>query len=109
MKKKNGLINIIFNKDGIGNFEIALKNKEADKSKSKPMSLKIKEYSIENYTFKYYDESSKIRMKLDSLNHSGSGDFASSKLDLFTKSAANVSLDMDKINYMKKVKEQMLQ
>ena len=103
ISSKNGLINIIFNKDGIGNFEIALKNKEADKSKSKPMSLKIKEYSIENYTFKYYDESSKIRMKLDSLNHSGSGDFASSKLDLFTKSAANVSLDMDKINYMKKV------
>ena len=103
ISSKNGLINIIFNKDGIGNFEIALKNKEADKSKSKPMSLKIKEYSIENYTFQYYDESSKIRMKLDSLYHSGSGDFASSKLDLVTKSAANVSLYMDKINYMKKV------
>lgn len=103
ISSKNGLINIIFNKDGIGNFDIALKNKEADKSKSKPMSLKIKEYSIENYTFQYYDESSKIRMKLDSLYHSGSGDFASSKLDLVTKSAANVSLDMDKINYMKKV------
>ena len=103
ISSKNGLINIIFNKDGIGNFDIALKNKEADKSKSKPMSLKIKEYSIENYTFQYYDESSKIRMKLDSLYHSGSGDFASSKLDLVTKSAANVSLYMDKINYMKKV------
>lgn len=103
ISSKNGLINIIFNKDGIGNFDIALKNKEADKNKSKPMSLKIKEYSIENYTFQYYDESSKIRMKLDSLYHSGSGDFASSKLDLVTKSAANVSLDMDKINYMKKV------
>jgi len=103
ISSKDGLINIIFNKDGIGNFDIALKNKEADKNKSKPLSLKIKEYSIENYTFQYYDESSKIRMKLDSLYHSGSGDFASSKLDLVTKSAANVSLDMDKINYMKKV------
>jgi hypothetical protein len=103
ISSKNGLINIIFNKDGIGNFDIALKNKKADKNKSKPMSLKIKEYSIENYTFQYYDESSKIRMKLDSLYHSGSGDFASSKLDLVTKSAANVSLDLDKINYMKKV------
>jgi hypothetical protein len=103
ISSKDGLINIIFNKDGIGNFDIALKNKEADKSKSKPLSLKIKEYSIENYTFQYYDESSKIRMKLDSLYHSGSGDFASSKLDLVTKSAANVSLDMDRINYMKKV------
>lgn len=100
---KNGLINIIFNKEGLGNFDIALKNKEADNSKSKSMSLKIKEYAIENFTFQYYDESSKIKMKLDSLYHSGSGDFASSKLDLVTKSAANISLDMDKINYMKKV------
>jgi hypothetical protein len=27
---KNGLINIIFNKDGIGNFEIALKDKKPE-------------------------------------------------------------------------------
>ena len=101
---KNGLINILFNKDGIGNFDIALKNKdEKDTSKSKPLSLKIKEYSIDNYTFSYFDESSKIKMRLDSLNHSGTGDFAASKLDLVTKSSAKVSLDMDKINYMKKV------
>lgn len=101
---KNGLINILFNKDGIGNFDIALKNKdEKDASKSKPLSLKIKEYAIENYTFSYFDESSKIKMRLDSLNHSGTGDFAESKLDLVTKSSAKVSLDMDKINYMKKV------
>ncbi len=101
---KNGLINILFNKDGIGNFDIALKNKdEKDASKSKPLSLKIKEYSIDNYTFSYFDESSKIKMRLDSLYHSGTGDFAASKLDLVTKSSAKVSLDMDKINYMKKV------
>ena len=104
ISSKNGLINILFNKDGIGNFDIALKNKdEKDASKSKSLSLKIKEYKIENYTFSYFDESSKIKMRLDSLNHSGTGDFAESKLDLVTKSSAKVSLDMDKINYMKKV------
>jgi hypothetical protein len=104
ISSKNGLINILFNKDGIGNFDIALKNKhDKDASKSKPLSLKIKEYKIENYTFSYFDESSKIKMRLDSLNHSGTGDFASSKLDLVTQSSAKVSLDMDKINYMKKV------
>ena len=104
ISSKNGLINILFNKDGIGNFDIALKNKDdKDVSKSKPLSLKIKEYKIENYTFSYFDESSKIKMRLDSLNHSGTGDFASSKLDLVTQSSAKISLDMDKINYMKKV------
>ncbi|PIF32873.1 uncharacterized protein involved in outer membrane biogenesis [Flavobacterium sp. 9] len=102
----NGLINIIFNKDGIGNFDIALKDKEETKKDdaSKPLSLKIQNYKIENFTFRYIDQGSKIKMVIDSLNHEGTGDFTNSKLDLTTKSTAKVSLDMDKINYMKNVK-----
>ena len=104
ISSKNGLINIIFNKDGIGNYDIALKDKnKTDDDKSKPLSLKIKEYSVENFKFKYYDEKSKIRMVLDSINHEGQGDFAASKLDLVTKTTTKVSLDMDKVNYMKNV------
>ena len=104
ISSKNGLINIIFNKDGIGNYDIALKDKNnIEDEKSKPLSLKIKDYSVENFKFKYYDEKSKIKMVLDSINHEGTGDFASSKLDLVTKSTAKVSLDMDKVNYMKNV------
>jgi hypothetical protein len=103
---ENGLINIIFNKDGIGNFDIALKDKKEDtkEDKSKPLSLKIQNYKIENFTFRYIDQGSKIKMVIDSLNHEGTGDFTNSKLDLTTKSTAKVSLDMDKINYMKNVK-----
>jgi hypothetical protein len=101
---KNGYINIIFNKDGIGNFDIALKdNKPKEDGKSDPMLLKIKKYQIENFKFQYFDESSQIRMVIDSLNHEGTGDFNNSKLDLDTKSTAKVSLDMGKINYMKNV------
>ncbi len=104
ISSKNGLINIIFNKDGIGNYDIALKDKNnIEDEKSKPLSLKIKDYSVENFKFKYYDEKSKIKMVLDSVNHQGTGDFTSSKLDLATKSTAKVSLDMDKVNYMKNV------
>ena len=101
---KNGLINIIFNKDGIGNYDIALKDdKSKDDGKSSPLSFKIQNYKIENFKFKYFDESSKIKMIIDSLNHEGTGDFAAQKLDLVTKSTAKISLDMDKINYMKNV------
>lgn len=100
---ENGLINIIFNKDGVGNFDIAIKDKKETEDNSSPLSLKIKEYEVENLKFKYFDESSKIRMVIDSLNHSGTGDFAASKLDLVTKSTAKVSLFMDKINYMNHV------
>ncbi|WP_125722748.1 AsmA-like C-terminal region-containing protein [Flavobacterium ustbae] len=102
----NGLVNIIFNKDGIGNFDIALKDKkeEAKDEASKPLALKIQNYKIENFTFRYIDQGSKIKMVIDSLNHEGTGDFTNSKLDLTTKSTAKVSLDMDKMNYMKNVK-----
>ena len=103
ISSKNGLINIIFNKDGLGNYDIALKDKSKQNSKSKPLSLKIKEYSVENFKFKYFDEKSKIKMVIDSINHEGTGDFAASKLDLVTKTTAKVSLDMDKVNYMKNV------
>ncbi len=104
ISSKNGLINIIFNKDGLGNFDIALKNAEKkDDGKSNPLALKIKQYKIENFRFKYTDEKSKIRLSIDSLNHSGTGDFTEKKLDLVTTSTAKVSLDMDKINYMNKV------
>ncbi|AWK04366.1 AsmA family protein [Flavobacterium crocinum] len=102
----NGLVNIIFNKDGVGNFDIALKDKKEEKKDdaSKPLSLKIQNYKIENFTFRYIDQGSKIKMVIDSLNHEGTGDFTNSKLDLTTKSTAKVSLDMDKMNYMKNVK-----
>jgi hypothetical protein len=101
---KNGLINILFNKDGIGNYDIALKDKNnKEDGKSSPLSLKIQHYKIENFKFKYFDESSKIKMVIDSLNHEGTGDFAAQKLDLVTKSTAKVTLDMDKVNYMKDV------
>ena len=101
---KNGFINIIFNKDGIGNFDIALKDdKPKEEGKSEPMSLKIQKYQIENFKFQYFDEASQMRMVIDSLNHEGTGDFSDSKLDLDTKSTAKVSFDMGKINYMKNV------
>ncbi len=106
ISSQNGLINIIFNKDGVGNFDIALKDKkeQTKDDKSKPLSLKIQNYKIENFTFRYIDQGSKIKMVIDSLNHEGTGDFTNSKLDLTTKSTAKVSLDMDKVNYMKNVK-----
>jgi uncharacterized protein involved in outer membrane biogenesis len=105
ISSKNGLINIIFNKDGIGNYDIALKDDkdQKDDDESKPMAFKIKEYSVENFRFQYYDEASKMKMVLDSINHEGKGDFAASKLDLDTKTTAKVSLDMDKANYLKNV------
>ncbi|MBF6608987.1 MAG: AsmA family protein [Flavobacterium sp.] len=101
----NGLLNIIFNEEGIGNFDIAVKD-DSDKpgNDSDPLILNIQEYSLNNMKFRYTDEKSKITMLIDSLNHNGSGDFSADKLDLDTHSTAVVSLNMDKTNYMNGVK-----
>lgn len=104
INSKNGLINIIFNEKGLGNYDIALKdNNPNEKTKSKPVALNVQKYTIANFKFRYFDENSKIKLVIDSINHDGKGDFAASKLDLNTKSTARVSVDMDKVNYMNKV------
>jgi hypothetical protein len=50
-------------------------NKPTKDSKGKPI-LNIQEYKIANFKFRYFDEDSKIKMVLDSINHEGTGDFA---------------------------------
>ncbi len=101
----NTVVNVIFNKDGLGNFDIALKNQEENSSnkESKPFSLNIQEYAVNNMRFTFIDESSKMKMILDSLNHKGTGNFASQKLDLDTHTNTKLSIEMDKMNYMKNV------
>jgi hypothetical protein len=100
----NGIINIIFNKNGVANYDIALKDsKKSSDATSKPLLLKIQEYKIENFKFQYTDESSTTNMTIDSLNHEGTGDFASEQLDLDTKSTAKISLSIDNVKYMKNI------
>lgn len=101
---KDAKVNILFDKNGLGNFDIALKDDKTDDGKdSKPFALNIQNYEFENLKFKYFDENSKMKLVIDSLNHKGTGNFAASKLDLDTKTTARVSFDMDSTNYMKNV------
>lgn len=101
IESKNGLINIIFDENGLGNFDIAIKdNKPTETGKTDPLALKISSYSVENFQFRFTDKKSKIKMVLDSINHSGTGDMSKNVVDLVTKSTAKVSFEMDKVNYM---------
>lgn len=102
---KNGLINIIKNKDGIGNYDIAKKdtNTESSTEAGKPLALKINNYEIENFKLKYTDEASKMKVVLDSLNHKGTGDFTNEILDLDTHTTTKISMTMEKVNYMKNI------
>lgn len=101
---ENAIVNIIFNKDGLGNYDIALKDdKPESESESKPFALNIQDYKVENLRFTYLDEGADMKMVLDSINHSGTGNFAAQKLDLDTKTTAKLSFEMEKNKYMNNV------
>ena len=69
----------------------------------KPFALNIQEYAINNLRFTFLDEGANMKMVLDSLNHTGKGNFAQQKLDLETKTTTKVSFEMDSTNFMKNV------
>ena len=101
----NGEINIIFNKENIGNYDIALK-KESSTNKetnNNSFSFDIQEYELENMSFNYIDQSTNMKVLLSDINHSGKGNFAKDILDLDTKSEAKLSFELDKVNYINDV------
>ncbi len=102
---KDAVVNVIFNKDGIGNFDIALKDKEekTDDSESKPFNLAIQNYEVENLKLVYWDQGSNMKLALNEFNHTGKGNFAEQKLDLDTKTTTRLSFEMDGSQYMKNV------
>ena len=101
---ENGMVNIIYNKDGLSNYDIALKDKdEQDAAKNDEFALNFQNYTIKNLRFTYFDEASKMSVILDSINHEGSGDFKNKILDLDTKSTAKLAVSIDKTNYLKNV------
>lgn len=102
---KDAIVNVIFNKDGVGNFDIALKDDEEkkDDSQSKPFNLAIQNYEVENLQLMYWDQGSNMKMTLNEFNHIGKGNFAEQKLDLDTKTTTKLSFDMEGTNYMKNV------
>lgn len=73
-----------------------MKRTKKNDSESKPFAMNIQNYEIENLRFTYFDERSKIKIVIDSLNHTGKGNFLTSKLDLDTKTTAKVSLTWTK-------------
>lgn len=98
---KNGQVNIIFNEQNIGNYDIAIKTEEtATTTSNDSFSFDIQEYELENMEFNYIDRSSDLKLQLKNINHQGNGNFAEDVLDLNTKTEAILSLDMAKTNYL---------
>lgn len=101
----NSLINILFNQDGIGNFDIALKEDttEEDKSEESNFMMSLQKYEINNMRFVFFDQKSNMKFVLDSIVHKGKGNFKNAVVDLDTYTSAVASFDMDKSNFLNRV------
>ncbi|GET44836.1 AsmA-like C-terminal region-containing protein [Capnocytophaga felis] len=102
---KDASVLIHFNKEGRGNYDIAIPSETAtDKnSESSAFDLKIQSYTVENMKFTFKDDDGNILLTLDKINHKGKGNFSNEILDLKTESTANLSFSMDKSNFMNKI------
>ncbi|WP_343329469.1 AsmA-like C-terminal region-containing protein [Polaribacter staleyi] len=102
---KEGNINIIFDKEGNGNFDIAKATEETTTSSDESsFSLNIDGYELEDINFNYLDRSTNTKLSIDSIYHTGEGNFAEDIFNLDTKTTGFVSFDLDNTNYLNKVK-----
>lgn len=98
--------NIIVNEQGVANYDIAIKDdedKEDDDKDSKPFSLALKHYQVDNLTVSYKDLGSKMEFGIKELYHQGTGNMTADILDLDTESKAKVSFSMDGTKFLNEV------
>jgi hypothetical protein len=97
-------------RDGKANWDIMKTDSSAvadtavvDTTPSKPLKLKLAEYSVKNANLTYLDKSSDMYLRVVNLNHSGSGDFDADSYDFDTETTADsVTFEMEGTNYLNK-------
>ena len=102
-----GDINIIFNKEGNGNFDIAIPAEEIAETattEASTLSLNIEDYELSDINFNYIDRSTNTKLSMDSIYHTGKGNFAEDIFNLDTETTAFLSFDLDNTNYLSNVK-----
>lgn len=102
----NALVNIISNKEGITNYDIALSDTETvedtttTETTDSGLSLSVQEYAITNTRINYIDQASELNASLSEFNHSGSGDLSAVLSSLKTNTTSNISVSMGESNYL---------
>ena len=90
---------------GTTNYNIAKSNSSNETSTqegtaSKTFSFDMQQYSLDDATVHYLDESTGTFLRLKKINHSGKGDLGASQSTLQTETTATASLDYGGINYL---------
>jgi len=104
-KLNHAFVNIKVDSLGNTNYDIAIKDvSTSEDTISNPFKLDLQHYEINNSSLNYFDEGNKISLKLEELNHWGTGDFSLQLSQLKTETNSLVSLDYDGVNYLNRNK-----
>ena len=108
-KVNDAYINILVDSLGRANYDIAKIDTTATTTGTPAdttggFSLDLQHYEINNSRLHYKDVGAKMALKLEELNHQGTGDFSLDQTELDTDTEAIVSFEFDSINYLNKNK-----
>ena len=99
---KDASVYIHLNKEGEGNYDIAIPSDKPEEE-SAPIKLDIQGYNVENLKFTFKMDDGNLFMEAADIYHSGKGNFAEEVLDLDTQTKANLTFAMGKSTFMKRV------
>ena len=98
------LIRIHFDTLGRGNYDIAKKDTpaqpESTSGEGGDFVFDLNAYQISNSEFHYLDDATNMHLILDSLDHTGQGDFSAAVSNLDTHTTGKVSFVMDTTAYL---------
>ncbi|NAS29355.1 AsmA family protein [Flavobacteriaceae bacterium R38] len=100
-------VNIHVNEEGAANYDIAKPSESSEAAEGETGSnqnfvFSVKKYELTNSLISYNDDSSRVNLLIEDLNHEGRGDLSLEKSELDTKTDALVSFAMDSTRYLNK-------
>ena len=104
IKSENGFVNIQINEDNIGNYDIAIKKEtNTNSTTNNSFSFDINAYELSNMHFRYVDKTTNNEVNLDSIYHTGKGNFGNDIFNLDTNTEAILSLVVNNTSFLKNI------
>lgn len=102
------IINIKVTEDGKANYDIAVPSADSSATESSGFSFGIDHWEIVNGDLNYEDESIPFTLRMNGLNHDGSGDFSEVSFDLTMHTAVDtLSVAYDGVEYLSNKKAEI--
>ncbi len=100
---EKALLNILIDAEEHANYDLALDTEPASSGSDSPgggFTLDLQSYSLSDSEIRYTDLSSGIMLRVQEIQHQGTGDLSLDQSELQTTTTALVSLEMDSTNYL---------